>query len=200
MIETADLTLRLCLSTGSPSLRVNSLFVARPFISSLFGIGSPPTVLRRVQAIVVYAIKGMDGTRPQPHIGIEVLKPSPALTYRDPAPAVASETAVVRVEASLEHPSPNGELRRFRKAVGLNAGTELLDPQTAATPASSCAQRVRQYNDLIATGTSTKPTSLALSACFGSRAHRKPAELHTEEVNSSCHGKYLIRKKSAVHV
>src|SRR5207344_2015015 len=88
--------------------------VVVPTVVLLFTSGRPPTVLRRVGAVVVEAVNRVLGTRSRPHVGQKrrVVMP-PAVADRNPTSSIPRITAMRRLDTPQDHLMPHRIFRRL---------------------------------------------------------------------------------------
>lgn len=90
-----------CLSFAAPRKKT----VVASIISLFFSRG-PSTIIRRVVAIIVYAVKRTSFWR-RSHIGVEILEGLPSFAYADSSSSVSGKTRVIAVLATNPHRYPN---------------------------------------------------------------------------------------------
>ena len=96
------------------SASVKSQSSGNLFIVSLFFLGGPLAVLRRVARIVVDSLNGMLGGRSRTHIGNKVLKSCPLRANGNSASSIIPVVRVRWVLATLVHGGPSVVFRRMR--------------------------------------------------------------------------------------
>ena len=85
-------------------------------IISLFFTGGPTAIFRRIVAVIVDAVNCKSfGARP--HIGVEIVKVVPSITYFYAVAAVMYVTCAFWVIASFVHSAPDIVFRRMRHTV-----------------------------------------------------------------------------------
>ena len=96
------------------------MWVSPTTIPVLFCSCCPPTIARFVVPIIVDAVKTMFGWA-WTHIGVEISKVEPTLTYCDSASAIVFPPVVVDFKAASLHRLPTTILRRIGHAMSKGA-------------------------------------------------------------------------------
>lgn len=156
-------------------------------VSGLLDPGSPLAVIRRVVAIIVFAVDGMFVAGSLAHVGQEVLEPlvtNPSLADRDAACSVINELRRTRIRAATFHRNPCAELGGQRSPVRRSGDRDSISCSASATRATAASQHIGA-DDLQAAAIATALPVQHVRVRTGSRAkHDKLSESLANKVYS----------------
>lgn len=175
-----------------------------PRISHLLFLCSPSTILRRIGAVVVYAVNGVSRSWGIAHICVKILKRiTPAFTHNDAATAVVVVTGVIRVIAPRLYAFPRSVRLRPGSPVCFICSSCKFSHKTPATFGLSPGEAHAPYPRAITAVTYAAPERpmpphFAISGCD------KPSESLPSEIlyltAASCvmlllgHGRNLLER------
>lgn len=128
----------------------------RAHIPHLFCFGSPPTVVRRVWAIVVLPVECLPWRR-LPHIGEKVLEITPAVADGDPSSSITPKGNVGRVLATLDQFPPSIVGGGMALSVNSRARRTLFGLETFAGTNDATVETIRAHHSGPAAGAVTGP-------------------------------------------